>query len=434
MGYKILLADDSVTVQKIITLTFSDEGVDVLTVNNGDEALHRLQYLRPALVMADVSIPGKNGYEICEFVKTHPEMKDTPVVLLVPAFEPFDEERARRIGANQHLTKPFQSIRTLISTVKGLLESNPPKISTPLTNSGALSNTGALTKRAEQAAAQVISESTGKVEAPSTVRSYPVQDTQPFPPDSEEEEVPSFPAKAAVEDVLGIEAGATQLESGPAKSGPLELEVEEVQVEAEEVQGEVQPLIPSLSESIQLPAAEPGLEVLAEEPPPVETAASREETVEPPASIHQKHPMTIIDSWGTGETVEPPATRHQELAPDLDHVLDLDDVLPEVWPQTITVPQTAGPQTVLKESANDLHPLTSVAIPQAVIDEIVSRVVTQLSEKLSGNLAGNLAEKLAAQLAPEVAELVKHQTQHEPAVQPSPKPLNQESEPLLDLD
>ncbi|MGH9766823.1 MAG: response regulator [Blastocatellia bacterium] len=122
MGYKILLADDSVTVQKIITLTFSDEGVDVITVNNGDEALHRLQYLRPALVMADVSIPGRNGYEICEFVKIHPEMRDTPVILLVPAFEPFDEERARRIGADYHLTKPFQSIRTLISTVKNLVE------------------------------------------------------------------------------------------------------------------------------------------------------------------------------------------------------------------------------------------------------------------------------------------------------------------------
>lgn len=129
MNHKILLADDSVTVQKIITLTFSDEGVDVLTVNTGEEAIHRLQYMRPALVMADVSIPGKNGYEICEFVKNHPEMKNTPVVLLVPAFESFDEERARRIGADYHLTKPFQSIRTLIATVKNLIE--PESVAAP---------------------------------------------------------------------------------------------------------------------------------------------------------------------------------------------------------------------------------------------------------------------------------------------------------------
>ena len=122
MDYKILLADDSVTVQKIITLTFTDEGVDVIAVNNGDEAINRLRRLRPALVMADISIPGKNGYEICEYVKTHPEMKETPVILLVPAFEPFDEERAERIGADCHLTKPFQSIRMLISTVKNLMD------------------------------------------------------------------------------------------------------------------------------------------------------------------------------------------------------------------------------------------------------------------------------------------------------------------------
>jgi CheY-like chemotaxis protein len=122
VSHKILLADDSVTVQKIVTLTFSDEGVDVAPVNNGDEAIMRLQYMRPDLIMADVSLPGKNGYEICEFVKSHAELKHTPVILLVPAFEPFDEERAARVGADHHLTKPFQSIRTLISTVKDLIE------------------------------------------------------------------------------------------------------------------------------------------------------------------------------------------------------------------------------------------------------------------------------------------------------------------------
>ncbi len=122
MDYKILLADDSATVQKIITLTFSDEGVEVIAVNNGDEAIDRLRRLRPALVMADICIPGKDGYEICEFVKTHPETEGTPVILLVPAFEPFDEDRARRIGADYHLTKPFQSIRMLISVVKNLID------------------------------------------------------------------------------------------------------------------------------------------------------------------------------------------------------------------------------------------------------------------------------------------------------------------------
>lgn len=121
VGNKILLIDDSVTVQKIITLTFSDEGVDVVTVDSGDEAINRLAYLRPAIVMADVSIPGRNGYDVCAYIKGTEELKHIPVILLVPGFETYDAERARRVGADYHLTKPFQSIRSLITTVKGLM-------------------------------------------------------------------------------------------------------------------------------------------------------------------------------------------------------------------------------------------------------------------------------------------------------------------------
>jgi CheY-like chemotaxis protein len=126
VGDKILLIDDSVTVQKIISLTFSDEGVDVVTVDSGDEAINRLNYLRPALVMADVSIPGRNGYDVCAYIKNRPELKHIPVILLVPGFETYDAERGRRVGADHHLTKPFQSIRALIATVKSLINGGPP--------------------------------------------------------------------------------------------------------------------------------------------------------------------------------------------------------------------------------------------------------------------------------------------------------------------
>jgi CheY-like chemotaxis protein len=130
VGNKILLIDDSVTVQKIITLTFSDEGVEVVTMDNGEEAITRLQYMRPALVMADVSIPGKNGYDVCAYIKNNPELKHIPVILLIPGFETYDAERARRVGADHHLTKPFQSIRSLIATVKNLIEGDLP-VNTP---------------------------------------------------------------------------------------------------------------------------------------------------------------------------------------------------------------------------------------------------------------------------------------------------------------
>ena len=124
MGHKVLLADDSITVQKIVKLSLTEEGVEVIAVGNGEQAVQQLETLRPDLVMADVFMPGKDGYEVCEFVKSHPHLNQTPVILLVHAFEPFDPERAQKVGADHQLTKPFQSIRTLVTTVCDLLQAS----------------------------------------------------------------------------------------------------------------------------------------------------------------------------------------------------------------------------------------------------------------------------------------------------------------------
>jgi CheY-like chemotaxis protein len=124
-GRKLLLADDSATIQKVIDLTFADEGVRVTTVSNGQEAIDQLLEVQPDIVLADVFMPARNGYEVCEYVKTNEKLKHIPVVLLVGSFEPFDEAEARRVGADDILTKPFQSIRRLIDRV-GSLVSSPP--------------------------------------------------------------------------------------------------------------------------------------------------------------------------------------------------------------------------------------------------------------------------------------------------------------------
>lgn len=118
---KLLLADDSVTIQKVINLTFADEGIEVITTGDGDTAIERLLEIKPDLVMVDVNMPGLNGYQICERIKQNEETKNTPVILLVGSFEPFDEEKAQSVGADAYLTKPFQSIRQLVTKVSELL-------------------------------------------------------------------------------------------------------------------------------------------------------------------------------------------------------------------------------------------------------------------------------------------------------------------------
>jgi CheY-like chemotaxis protein len=120
MRRRILLADDSVTIQKVIELTFLDEDYEVKAVSNGDEALAVLAQVDPDFVIADVHMPGANGYEVCRRVK---ELKpNVPVLLLVGTFEPFDEGQSRSVGADSFLKKPFDS-QELLQRVEELLSS-----------------------------------------------------------------------------------------------------------------------------------------------------------------------------------------------------------------------------------------------------------------------------------------------------------------------
>jgi len=130
-GRKLLLADDSATIQKVIDLTFADEGVQVVSVGNGQAAIDQLLEVEPDIVLADVFMPSRSGYEVCEYVKTNEKLKHIPVMLLVGSFEPFDEAEARRVGADDILTKPFQSIRRLIDRVGALVTSPPAEKQEP---------------------------------------------------------------------------------------------------------------------------------------------------------------------------------------------------------------------------------------------------------------------------------------------------------------
>lgn len=141
MGQKVLLADDSITVQKIVKLSLHEEGIEVIAFGNGSQAIAEIENIRPDLIMADVFMPGNDGYEVCEFVKKHPQLGDTPVILLVHAFEPFDPDKARAVGADHQLTKPFQSIRTLTTSVKDLLAKVDEKV--PAQHTSAFQDHGA---------------------------------------------------------------------------------------------------------------------------------------------------------------------------------------------------------------------------------------------------------------------------------------------------
>ena len=118
MSKTILLADDSLTIQKVVELTFMEGDYEVASVSNGDDAMSRLDEMVADLVIADIHMPGASGYEICKAVKER--SPQTPVLLLVGTFEPFEATEMEECGADGHLKKPFDS-QELVRLVEEML-------------------------------------------------------------------------------------------------------------------------------------------------------------------------------------------------------------------------------------------------------------------------------------------------------------------------
>ena len=120
MAHKLLLADDSITIQKVVELVLAEEDFQIKSVSNGEDALNILESYKPDIVLADIEMPKVNGYTLCEKIKKNPSTSHVPVILLAGAFEPMDEELARQVGADDSLIKPFES-QELIGKINAAL-------------------------------------------------------------------------------------------------------------------------------------------------------------------------------------------------------------------------------------------------------------------------------------------------------------------------
>ena len=134
MPRTILLADDSPTIRRLVTQTFADGGFEIIEVSNGEAAIRVLEERHPSVVLADIYMPGKNGYEVCAYIRNHPVLNATPVVLLVGAFDAFDEATARESGATANITKPFEP-GALIELVTSILPPEPEPEPEPIPES-----------------------------------------------------------------------------------------------------------------------------------------------------------------------------------------------------------------------------------------------------------------------------------------------------------
>jgi CheY-like chemotaxis protein len=120
MGHTVLVADDSLTLQRMAADILASAGLEVVTVSNGVTAIRKLATAKPHVIVADVSMPGKDGYELCDFVKKSPELAHVAVLLAVSDLEPYDEGRGAQVRADGIIRKPFDAAELLAAVQKSM--------------------------------------------------------------------------------------------------------------------------------------------------------------------------------------------------------------------------------------------------------------------------------------------------------------------------
>lgn len=279
MAHRILLADDSLTIQKVVELSFADSDFELMAVGSGDKAVAALEDFRPDLVLADVVMPGLSGYEVCEAVKARPGGATTPVVLLTGTFEPFDRARAERAGCDSIVTKPFDS-HALVSLVGDLIE------------------------KAEKLRAELLA-------APPPPPSAPPAEEMPFEMEMEDEGEEALEPPPAQPDVA-LEAPAPVPPPPPPPPPPLSLAG---RVTEEPGYSTVALPIPSPADLEAMARAvaagrEPGEGLAWPAPPPVADAARLEEPAAPSAPVEEP----ALDAPAVVPFLEPPAALEAEPA------------------------------------------------------------------------------------------------------------------------
>ena len=145
---RILLVDDSPHAQRMGERILSEEGYEVVTVSNADSALIRLDDVDPDVVLADTVMPGRTGFEICQYVKMSPRHRHVRVILTAGVLEELDEAQAKRVESDGTLRKPFEAT-ALLTAVKPLAEAAAAARAESATQEGAAKGKGAGDKAAQ---------------------------------------------------------------------------------------------------------------------------------------------------------------------------------------------------------------------------------------------------------------------------------------------
>src|SRR5262249_17682007 len=127
---RVYFIDDSATMREVIKIAFRRENIDVVTYHDAQTALAEIENAKPDIVITDVIMPDKDGYDVCQYIKTHPDLAKTPVVLMSGVVNRAVAEKAFAVKADELLRKPFQP-QDLMARVKQLLKITTAPAPTP---------------------------------------------------------------------------------------------------------------------------------------------------------------------------------------------------------------------------------------------------------------------------------------------------------------
>jgi len=199
MARKLLLADDSITIQKVVELVLAEEDFEIRSVSNGEDALNVIGSFGPDIVLADIEMPKVNGYQLCDRIKKNQSTSHIPVILLAGAFEPIDEDLARNVGADDSVIKPFES-QELISKINAALTMSGAEVLEAVADEGELAAEEVFEISEEPAEAMAVGEEVSIAEAEEDL--WAMED---MPEVVAEEGIEAFAEEAAAEDVFEIQ-------------------------------------------------------------------------------------------------------------------------------------------------------------------------------------------------------------------------------------
>jgi CheY-like chemotaxis protein len=379
----LLLADDSVTIQRVIELTFADEDVNVVAVSDGDQAIERLESSPPDIVLADIGMPGKNGYEVAQYIKQSPHLSHIPVVLLTGAFEPVDQARAAAAGCDGVLAKPFEP-QLVIGRVKELLAR--PKAPVHFATDLDANLAAPLVDRSSAAPAPPVS-----ADPPDMSNYFDRLDaafanlTPGSPRTAVAEDPPPDPAPAAAPQVHDeIDWFGLQL-APPASETPEDLPLSSASSESA---FEVPPAPPALQ--LDAPAS-PVVEVEAPRPEPVpDTAREVTNFTEAPVDASAEEPAPVAPALPAKPIVLPPladafaallAAEHGDAA-----------TAPVAWPATAPSTDALVDQIsrrvfdqVFHQIATRVDPLVRDAV-RGLVSDVAERLITEEIERIKASI------------------------------------------------